>query len=145
MFDAAIQARNVEVSDTTGDAIAQKARHIKTSTGAKISGLKKVNKERFYLCGMSVSPVGTARPARIAVSVFFFIAGICFASWASRIPDIQRHLQLNEAGLGSVLFALPVGSMLSLPIAGILITKFGSRNIMLVGAIAYASLLCLLG
>jgi MFS family permease len=77
--------------------------------------------------------------------VFFFIAGICFASWASRIPDIQRHLHLNEAGLGTVLFALPVGSMLSLPVAGFLVTKLGSRSIMLFSAIAYALLLCLLG
>jgi len=52
---------------------------------------------------------------------------------------------LNEAGLGTVLFALPVGSMLSLPVAGILVTKFGSRNIMLFSAIVYALLLCLLG
>jgi len=104
-----------------------------------------VNKDGFYLCCMLVSPADSPRPARIAVSVFFFIAGICFASWASRIPDIQRYLQLNEAGLGSVLFALPVGSMLSLPVAGIVVTKFGSRNIMLFGALAYASLLCLLG
>jgi MFS family permease len=119
--------------------------HKKLQRAAKISGLKKVNKDDIYICCMFVSTTGSPRLARIAVSVFFFIAGICFASWASRIPDIQRHLHLNEAGLGTVLFALPVGSMLSLPVAGILVTKFGSRNIMLFGAIGYALLLCLLG
>ena len=94
---------------------------------------------------MLVSTVSSPRPARIAVSVFFFIAGICFASWTSRIPYIQQHLHLNKAGLGTVLFALPAGSMLSLPLAGILVTKFGSRNIMLFGVIAYTMMLCLLG
>ncbi len=85
------------------------------------------------------------RKARIAVSTFFFMSGLCFASWASRIPDIQRHLQLNEGQLGSVLFALPVGSMLCLPISGVLVTKFSSRLVMIFGTIFYACLLCSIG
>lgn len=89
--------------------------------------------------------VAFPRTARIAVSTFFFIAGICFASWASRIPDIQHHLKLDDAELGSVLFALPIGSMLCLPLAGVLVTKFGSRIVMLCGAFSYALVLCLLG
>src|SRR5215468_2688439 len=94
---------------------------------------------------MLAGTISVSRAARIAVSTFFFIAGICFASWASRIPDIQHHLHLDEAQLGTVLFAMPIGSMVSLPIAGFLVTKFSSRIVMLIGAFAYASLLCLLG
>ena len=52
------------------------------------------------------------------MSIFFFIAGLTFATWASRIPDIQEKLHLSEAGLGSVLFALPVGLMASLLLTG---------------------------
>ena len=85
------------------------------------------------------------RTARIAVSNFFFITGLCFATWAARIPDIQHHLGLNDAGLGSVLFAMPVGSMLCLPLAGWLVTRFGSRACMLIGSFLYTSLLCMLG
>jgi MFS family permease len=59
----------------------------------------------------------------------FFLQGLCFASWASRIPNIQQKLHLSEAELGAVLFVLPVGLMLSLPISGYLITKTGSRKI----------------
>jgi MFS family permease len=94
---------------------------------------------------MLAGTISFSRAARIAVSTFFFVAGICFASWASRIPDIQHHLHLDDGQLGSVLFALPVGSMLSLPVAGFLVTKFGSRIVMFVGSFFYASLLCLLG
>lgn len=94
---------------------------------------------------MLAGKIPFSRAARISVSAFFFVTGLCFASWASRIPDIQHRLQLNEAQLGSVLFALPIGSMLSLPIAGFLVTKFGSRIVMLTGAFVYTSLLCLLG
>jgi MFS family permease len=79
------------------------------------------------------------------VSAFFFITGFCFASWASRIPDIQHRLHLDAAQLGSALFALPIGSMLSLPVAGYVVTKLGSRVVMFTGAFLYAALLCLLG
>ena len=57
-----------------------------------------------------------SRIYRIATSVFFFVAGLTFATWASRIPDIQNTLQLSDAGLGGVLFALPAGLMTSLPL-----------------------------
>ena len=94
---------------------------------------------------MLAGSISFSRAARISVSAFFFITGLCFASWASRIPDIQHHLQLNEAQLGGVLFALPIGLMVSMPVAGFLVTKFGSRIVMLTGAIVYSGLLCLLG
>jgi len=82
---------------------------------------------------------------RIAVSVFFFIAGLTFATWASRIPDIKNKLQLSEAGLGTVLFALPVGLMASLPISGWLVSRFGSRPIVITAALFYPLTLTLLG
>jgi len=94
---------------------------------------------------MLTGTISLSRAARISVSAFFFITGLCFASWASRIPDIQHRLDLNAAQLGSVLFALPIGSMLSLPVAGFVVTKFGSRIVMFAGAFTYAGLLCLLG
>ncbi len=85
------------------------------------------------------------RATRIAVSALFFLTGLCFSSWASRIPDIQLALKLNDAGLGSVLLALPVGSIISLPVAGILVLKYGSRQVLLIAAVAYAAVLPVLG
>ncbi|MBA4196332.1 MAG: MFS transporter [Chitinophaga sp.] len=75
------------------------------------------------------------RRFRVALSVFFFISGIRFATWACRIPDIQNMLHLNNAGLGAVLLALPVGSLSGLPISGYLVTKYGSRKMLLVSAL----------
>lgn len=85
------------------------------------------------------------RAHRWAVAGFFFMAGICFASWASRIPDIKQHLQLNDAALGAVLFALPVGLMCSLPLSGWSVAKWGSRQIMTIAAIGYPLTLLTLG
>src|SRR3569832_2513245 len=74
-------------------------------------------------------PVTTSRLAlRIAVGAMFFMAGLCFASWASRIPSIQQTLHLSDAGLGGVLLAIPTRLMCSLPFTGLIISKYGSRG-----------------
>ena len=90
-------------------------------------------------------PLVQRRLHRIAVSSFFFLAGICFASWASRIPDIQAKLQLNSAALGGILLCLPIGLISSLPIAGLLVAKYGSRIIVILASLLYASTLPMLG
>ena len=82
---------------------------------------------------------------RVAISVFFFIAGLSFASWASRIPDIKHHLGLSDGKLGLILFALPVGTMCSLPFTGWVIGKLGSRVILMTAAIFYPSTLVMIG
>jgi MFS family permease len=87
----------------------------------------------------------TQRYYRIAVSTFYFIQGIVFASWASRIPDLQQRLGLSEAGLGAVLFALPVGQLMATMLSGYLVNRFGSRNTLTIGALLYPAGLLLLG
>lgn len=82
---------------------------------------------------------------RLATSLFFFGMGFCFATWASRIPDIKSMLQLSEAGLGTLLFALPIGQLVGMPISGKIVTKYGSRNISILGLLLYAFFLTLLG
>jgi MFS family permease len=84
------------------------------------------------------------RSFRTAVGCLFFLQGLCFASWASRIPSIQQQLNLSDALLGMVLFALPAGSMIALPLSGWLVTKFGSKRIAAIALTLYTlSLVCL--
>lgn len=75
----------------------------------------------------------------------FFMAGLCFSSWASRIATIQQKLSLSDAQLGAVLFSLPVGLMLSLPLSGWAVTKIGSRKVLAVSLALYALSLVGLG
>ena len=82
---------------------------------------------------------------RIAVSSFFFLAGLCFSSWASRIPDIQAKLHLNNAKLGAVLLSLPTGLLVSLPLSGWLVAKLGSKSIAIASALLYSITLPALG
>lgn len=97
------------------------------------------------LQSLSVNAMTTKRAARIAVSSLFFLTGLCFASWASRIPAIQQALHLSDGGLGSVLLALPVGSMISMPVAGFLVSRFGSKQVVLTAGLFYAIVLPVLG
>lgn len=85
------------------------------------------------------------RAYRLAAGSLFFMQGLCFASWASRIPSIQQNLSLTETELGIVLFALPVGSMLALPFSGWLVGRFGSRRVAANALVLYGLLLTLLG
>src|SRR6185369_1351554 len=99
-----------------------------------------INKRIF----MNITLSANSRIHRIAVSVFFFIAGLTVSSWASRIPDIKEKLQLSEAALGGVLFALPVGQLVSLPLSGWLISKFGSRQLLIYASIFFPLTLILI-
>ncbi|MGY6521443.1 MAG: MFS transporter [Mongoliitalea sp.] len=82
---------------------------------------------------------------RLALGSLFFLAGLCFASWASRIPDIQLKFQLSEAQLGTLLLGLPIGSLIALPAAGFLVHRYGSRLVILMSGVGYLIFLPLIG
>ncbi len=82
---------------------------------------------------------------RLATSLFFFGMGFCFATWASRIPDIKSMLHLSEAELGTLLFILPIGQVIGMPFSGKIVTKYGSRIISILGILFYSLSLILLG
>jgi len=74
---------------------------------------------------------------RIAVSTFFFVNGFLYANWTSRLPELQRFFGINNAQLGSVLFFIALGSIVSMPLAGWLGSKFGSDSIVKVTALLF--------
>lgn len=82
---------------------------------------------------------------RVAVGSMFFFVGLCFSTWASRIPDIQTKFGLSEGQLGTLLLFLPIGSLIGLPLAGWAVHRFGSRVVILTGGVCYALTLPLIG
>jgi fucose permease len=85
------------------------------------------------------------RKSRIANAAFFFVSGFGYAAWASRIPTIRTELQLSDSMLGSLLLAMPIGLLCTLPLTNYLLGKYSSRSIMLFGALLFNTLLCLTG
>nr|MBP7473134.1 MFS transporter [Prevotella sp.] len=74
---------------------------------------------------------------RLAISSFYFVIGLVFASWASRIPDIKDTLSLSNSELGSALFAIPLGQLFMMVLSGYLVHKFGSRGTLILGTTLY--------
>ena len=82
---------------------------------------------------------------RITVALFYFSLGLMFASWASRIPDIKTRLHLNDALFGTILFAMPVAQFLMMTFSGKLVTRFGSRRVVLIALPLYSICLTNIG
>jgi MFS family permease len=67
--------------------------------------------------------------ARMAVLGIFFLNGFGFGSWAVRIPAVQERLDLGEGLLGLALLGMAAGSLVSMPLAGGLVSRLGSRPV----------------
>jgi MFS family permease len=81
----------------------------------------------------------TARSAATGTFVAFAGSGFAFAGWASRIPQIRDQLRLDPATLGLVLLAIAAGSLLSLPLSGPIVTRFGSRRVVAVMSVLFGT------
>lgn len=73
--------------------------------------------------------------ARTAVFIVFALAGVAFASWASRIADAKSGLGLSAGQLGATLFAMSAGSLLAMPSTGRIAERIGVVNAIRVGMI----------
>jgi len=82
---------------------------------------------------------------RIALATYFLLSGICFSSWASRIPTIKDKFSFNEQELGNLLMILPVSAVVGIPLSGWLVSKFDSRVPQQFAYIFYAISLFLIG
>ncbi|MCU7551449.1 MFS transporter [Chitinophagaceae bacterium LB-8] len=99
----------------------------------------------FTFAPMFFAATVAPRRERVITAVFFFLSGLVAATWSSRIPDVQHHLQLNDAQWGRVLFTIYAGLICGLPISSWLVSRFGSRTIMVTGGIIYSLVLGILG
>ena len=73
-------------------------------------------------------PDPALRRAKVAVYAVFVASGFAFASWASRIPQVRDALELSPRGLGLVLLAIAVGSVISMPLAGVVVGRLGTAR-----------------
>ena len=86
-----------------------------------------------------------ATTQRISLSVYFFLYGFGFATWASRIPSIKVNFDFNEAELGNLLLVMPISSLIGLPISGWLVSKYNSRVPLIVSYVVLVYSLFIIG
>lgn len=91
----------------------------------------------------AVSGTVTMRPAqaRIAVAAIFLVNGTAFASWVPHIPTVQQKLALSPGVLGLALLAIAIGALMSMPIAGWIMARHGSRIVALVAGSLYCAVI----
>ncbi len=78
------------------------------------------------------------RLRRYALTALFFIPGLSIASWVTRTPDIRDLLGASTLEMGLVLFGLSLGSMVGILSSGPLVSRFGARRVIVVGAVLVA-------
>src|ERR1700709_1823583 len=82
-------------------------------------------------------PISRAAITRVrwGVGLVFFVSGAAFASWVSRIPALRAGMALSDGALGSVLFAMSCGVLLSFPLAGKGAQLLGARQLALLAGV----------
>lgn len=91
------------------------------------------------------SPSATVLRAQRATYVAFIASGFGFASWASRIPSVRDALHASPSVLGLVLLSVALGSVVSLPLAGLVVTRFGTARAVAAMALCFALGLVVIG
>jgi MFS family permease len=76
--------------------------------------------------------------ARWAITAVFALNGALFASLFARFPAIQDRTGISEGELGLALFCAMLGLLAIQLVAGALVSRFGSRPLVEIGAIAYS-------
>lgn len=87
----------------------------------------------------SPAQVVPGRLEQMSTRIAFFIAGFGIAAWAPLVPYAKARAGLDEGTLGLLLLSLGVGSILAMPLAGVLATRFGCRRVLTGGTL----LICL--
>ena len=85
------------------------------------------------------APVVPGRLEQMSTRIGFFIAGFGIAAWAPLVPYAKARAGLDEGTLGLLLLCLGVGSIIAMPVAGILASRYGCRRVMAGGTL----LICL--
>ncbi len=66
---------------------------------------------------------------QISTRFAFLITGLAMSAWAPLIPFVKTRLAIGESTLGLLILCFGVGSLLAMPITGLLVNRYGCRRI----------------
>jgi len=84
--------------------------------------------------GIWATPTGDARTASVAVFITFFLSGFNFSGWAARLPAVRDALGFSPNKMGVLLLLAAIGSLLALPMSGVVVQWLGARRTVQVSA-----------
>ncbi|KQN74942.1 MULTISPECIES: MFS transporter [unclassified Devosia] len=73
-----------------------------------------------------------------ATRAVFLVAGLAMAAWAPLVPFAKARVGVEDGALGLLLLCLGLGSIVAMPITGVLASRFGCRAIIVASTIAVA-------
>ncbi len=73
----------------------------------------------------------SAQRGRRAVAALFFINGFIVGSWAAQVPSYIQRLGVSEAVFGLMVLGFGLGSVCAMPVAGLAMSRQGSRPVAL--------------
>jgi MFS family permease len=79
-----------------------------------------------------------------ALSMLFLVDGAGFGTWAAHVPVFKQFLHIENGSLTVVLISVIVGALITMPLTGQLIARYGSRRVIRVAAISYVLMIALL-
>ena len=77
----------------------------------------------------------TGLKQRVSTRLAFLAAGMAMSSWAPLVPYAQARTGVEAAQLGLLLLCLGIGSLLAMPVTGILAARFGCRRVILLSGL----------
>ncbi|KAF2412998.1 MFS transporter [Microbacterium sp. B35-04] len=75
---------------------------------------------------------------RTAIFTIFFVTGLGFASWASRLPAVKNDLGITDLEIGVLLFVSGAASIVGLSLANVIVVRWGARRGMIATIIAFS-------
>nr|WP_315253748.1 MFS transporter [uncultured Duganella sp.] len=73
----------------------------------------------------------TGLQQRVSTRLAFLAAGMAMSSWAPLVPYAQARTGVEAAQLGLLLLCLGIGSLMAMPVTGVLAARYGCRRVIM--------------
>ncbi|WP_049629362.1 MFS transporter [Cellvibrio sp. pealriver] len=71
----------------------------------------------------------TQAAQQLSTRFAFLITGLAMSAWAPLIPFVKARLAIGESTLGLLILCFGVGSLLAMPVTGMLVNRYGCRRV----------------
>jgi len=76
---------------------------------------------------------------RWAISTLFLLNGVMIGVWAAHVPVVQAHAGIDTGTLGFLLLTIAGGAISAMPLAGVLLGRWGTRPVAIVAGVLFAA------
>ena len=97
------------------------------------------NREQAYVAAENLHwSCSHLTPQQWATRLIFLSVGFTVAAWAPLVPFAKARLGIDEGALGLLFLCLGAGSILAMPVTGVLATRYGCRAVLVAGVTVFS-------